>query len=148
MTDMRDKVIPLDGLSKDQYKTDGNFDRKSDEWEGYRNFYSNYMWYIYFDENDGNKVKIKKINFNGVNNVKESKLVRAMKKTRDNRLQNLFSSKKFQEKEYDNDKRAMLSVFNEAGYRDARIVKEAYEFMDKSSVKGGYGVEVFRRTVN
>ena len=59
MTDMRDKVIPLDGLSKDQYKTDGNFDRKSDEWEGYRNFYSNYMWYIYFDENDGNKVKIK-----------------------------------------------------------------------------------------
>ena len=59
MTDMRDKVIPDKKLPEAQYKTDGRFDRKSDQWKGYRNFYSNYMWYIYFDEADGNKMKIK-----------------------------------------------------------------------------------------
>ena len=59
MTDMRDKVIPDDDLPKDQYTTDGRYDRKSDKWKGYRYFYSNYMWYIYFDEADGNKMKIK-----------------------------------------------------------------------------------------
>ena len=58
MTDMRDKVIPDKKLPEAQYKTDGRFDRKSDKWEGYRNFYSNYMWYIYFDEADSNKMKI------------------------------------------------------------------------------------------
>ena len=59
MTDMRDKVIPEDDLPRDQYTTDGRYDRKSDTWEGYRNFYSNYMWYIYFDGADGNRMKIK-----------------------------------------------------------------------------------------
>ena len=77
----------------------------------------------------GEKVKIKTITFNGADHVKEGKLVKAMKKTRDNRLRNFFSSKKFQEKEYDNDKRAMLSVFNEAGYRDARIVKDTMYYI-------------------
>lgn len=63
MTDMRDKVVPpsdqQEAQLENQYKTDGIFDRNSNEWMGYRNFYSNYMWYIYFDETDGNKVKIK-----------------------------------------------------------------------------------------
>ncbi len=85
---------------------------------------------VQFAVNRGNKLKIKKINFIGADHVKESKLVRAMKKTRDNRFQNIFSSKKFQEKEYDNDKRAMLSVFNEAGYRDARIVKDTMYYIE------------------
>ena len=38
---------------------------------------------VQFAVNRGEKVKIKKINFNGVKNVKESKLVRSMKKTRE-----------------------------------------------------------------
>ena len=49
MTDMRDRADP-DNAS-------GIFNNDSDDWYGYRNFYSNYMWYIYFDETDGNKVK-------------------------------------------------------------------------------------------
>ena len=51
MTDMRDKADPD--------HTDGIFNNKSDDWYGYRNFYSNYKWYVYFDETDGNKMKIK-----------------------------------------------------------------------------------------
>ena len=96
---------------------------------------------VQFAVNRGNKVKIKKINFNGANNVKESKLVRAMKKTRDNRLQNIFSSKKFQESEYENDKRAMLSVFNEAGYRDARIVKDTMFYVEPDRLQIDFDID-------
>ena len=100
---------------------------------------------VQFAVDRGNKVKIKTITFKGANNVKESKLVRSMKKTRDARLQNFFSSKKFQENEYDNDKRAMLSVFNEAGYRDARIVKDTMYYVEPDRLQIDFEIDEGRR---
>ena len=100
---------------------------------------------VQFAVNRGNKVKIKKITFNGADHVKESKLVRSMKKTRDNRFQNIFSSKKFQESEYDNDKRAMLSVFNEAGYRDARIVKDTMYYVEPDRLQIDFTIDEGRK---
>lgn len=85
---------------------------------------------VNFAVNKGDKVKIKKITFTGNDHVKESKLVRSMKKTKDNRLMNFFNSKKFNEKEYDNDKRSLISAFNEAGFRDARIVKDSMYYIE------------------
>ena len=85
---------------------------------------------VNFAVDKGSKVRIKRITFEGNDNVKEGKLVRAMKKTKDNRLINFFSSKKFNEKEYDNDKRNLISAFNEAGYRDARIIKDSIYYME------------------
>ena len=96
---------------------------------------------VQFAVNKGNKVKIKKITFTGADDVKESKLVRSMKKTRDNRFQNIFSSKKYQEKEYDNDKRAMLTVFNEAGYRDARIVKDTMYYVEPDRLQIDFTID-------
>lgn len=85
---------------------------------------------VNFAVDRGNKVKIKKITFTGNDHVKEGKLVRSMKKTKDNRLMNFFNSKKFNEKEYDNDKRGLISAFNEAGYRDARIIKDSMYYIE------------------
>ena len=96
---------------------------------------------VQFAVDRGNKVKIKTITFNGADHVKEGKLVKAMKKTRDNRFRNLFSSKKFQESEYDNDKRAMLSVFNEAGYRDARIVKDTMYYVEPDRLQIDFEID-------
>ena len=96
---------------------------------------------VQFAVDRGEKVKIKTITFNGADHVKEGKLVKAMKKTRDNRPRNFFSSKKFQEKEYDNDKRAMLSVFNEAGYRDARIVKDTMYYVEPNRLQIDFDID-------
>ena len=96
---------------------------------------------VQFAVDRGEKVKIKTITFNGADHVKEGKLVKAMKKTRDNRFRNFFSSKKFQEKEYDNDKRAMLSVFNEAGYRDARIVKDTMYYVEPNRLQIDFEID-------
>ena len=52
-----------------------------------------------------------------------------MKKTKSNKIYNFFHSKKFNEKEYLNDKRAAISAFNEAGYRDARLVRDSIYYV-------------------
>ena len=85
---------------------------------------------VQFAVDRGQKVKIKTITFTGNDHVKENKLARSMKKTKDSRFISFFSSKKFNEAEYENDKRAMLSTFNEAGYRDARIVKDTMYYIE------------------
>ena len=96
---------------------------------------------VQFAIDRGEKVKIKTITFKGNDNVKESKLVRSMKKTRDGRLQNFFSSKKFNEGEYENDKRAMISTFNEAGYRDARIVKDTMYYIEPGRLQIDFEID-------
>ena len=100
---------------------------------------------VQFAVDKGQKVKIKKITFSGAENVKESKLVRSMKKTRDARLQNFFSSKKFQEKEYENDKRALLTAFNEAGFRDARIVKDTMYYIEPNRLQIDFQIDEGKR---
>ena len=96
---------------------------------------------VQFVVDRGEKVKIKKITFTGNDHVKESKLVRAMKKTRDARLQNFFSSKKFNEGEYQNDMRAMISAFNEAGYRDARIIKDTMYYIEPGRLQIDFKID-------
>ena len=96
---------------------------------------------VQFAVDRGQKVKIKTITFNGAEHVKESKLVRSMKKTRDARFMNFFSSKKFNESEYDNDKRAMISVFNEAGFRDARIVKDTMYYVEPDRLQIDFEID-------
>ena len=96
---------------------------------------------VQFAVDRGQKVKVQTITFNGAENVKESKLVRSMKKTKDKRLMNFFNSKKFNESEYDNDKRALISAFNEAGYRDARIVKDTMYYVEPGRLQIDFEID-------
>lgn len=89
---------------------------------------------LYFHIDRGEKIKVKDINFIGNDNVSDFKLARSMKKTKSNKIYNFFSSKKFNEKEYLNDKKSALSAFNENGYRDARIVKDSVYYVDDKHV--------------
>ena len=85
---------------------------------------------VNFNIDRGEKVRIKDINFIGNEHVKDFKLAHAMKKTKSNKIYNFFNSKKFNEKEYINDKKAVLSAFNEAGYRDARLVRDSVYYIE------------------
>lgn len=100
---------------------------------------------VTFDVKKGAKVKIKLIEFEGVHNVKEGKLVKAMKNTRDMRLRNFFSSKKFKEKEYDNDKRAMIEAFNEAGFRDAKIISDSMYYIEPNRLAIKFKIDEGKR---
>ena len=77
------------------------------------------------------RVRIKTINFEGAEGeISDWKLARSMKKTKSNKIYNLFSSKKFSEKDYPDDKNGLISAFNEAGYRDARLVKDSIYYVE------------------
>ena len=80
---------------------------------------------VNFNVDRGPKVRIKDINFIGNKHVSERKLAKNMKETHANKWYNLFKSKKFKEKEYENDRKTVLDAFNEAGYRDARLVRDS-----------------------
>ena len=96
---------------------------------------------VQFAVDRGQKVKVKTITFNGAESVKESKLVRSMKKTKDARFMNFFNSKKFNESEYENDKRSLISAFNEAGYRDARIVKDTMYYVEPGRLQIDFEID-------
>ncbi len=84
---------------------------------------------VTFRVDKGNRIRIKTINFEGNTDVKDFKLARSMKKTKSAKYYNFFSSKKFNQKEYENDKKGLITAFNEAGYRDARILKDSVYFL-------------------
>ena len=85
---------------------------------------------VNFAIDKGDKIRIKEINFIGNEHVKEYKLARSMKKTKSNKFYNFFHSKKFNEKEYLNDKKLAVSAFNEAGFRDARLVRDSIYYVE------------------
>ena len=96
---------------------------------------------VTFNIDKGPKVKIQTITFSGNDNIKESKLHASMKKTNDKRLRNILKTKKFNEDEYENDKNSMISVFNEAGYRDAKIVKDTMYYITDDRLQIDFVVE-------
>lgn len=93
----------------------------------------------------GPKVKIQRITFSGNEEIKASKLAKAMKKTKDKRFVNFLRSKKFNEKEYPTDKENMIQVFNEAGYRDARIVKDSIYYIEPGRMNIDFKIDKGRK---
>ncbi|MBO7510367.1 MAG: outer membrane protein assembly factor BamA, partial [Bacteroidales bacterium] len=100
---------------------------------------------VNFAVTKGRKVKIKKIRFFGNDHVKSTQLMSSMEKTRDMRLMNLFKSKKFDEKEYPNDKKKLISKFNENGYRDARLIRDSIFYIKENRLGINFYFEEGRR---
>ena len=71
------------------------------------------------------KTKVGKIYITGNKALTHRQINKAMKKTNDNDIINLFRTKKFVTSEYENDKRAVIEKYNEYGYRDAIIVADS-----------------------
>ncbi|MBR5700065.1 MAG: outer membrane protein assembly factor BamA [Bacteroidales bacterium] len=89
---------------------------------------------VNFHVDRGEKVRVQSINFYGNESVKPFKIAKAMKKTKDAKLYNIFKSHKFIEKEYKNDRKTAIEAFNEAGYRDARLVRDSVYYVDPGHV--------------
>ena len=69
------------------------------------------------------KVKINDIIFTGVTAVKEGKLRRAMKGTKTKRFYKIFTTSKFQESVFEEDKTKLIAKYLDLGYRDAKITE-------------------------
>ena len=71
------------------------------------------------------KTKVGKIYITGNENLTHRQINKAMKKTNDNDIINLFRTKKFVREEYEKDKQAVIEKYNEHGFRDAYIVADS-----------------------
>ena len=75
--------------------------------------------------NKREKTKVGKIYITGNEAMTHTQINRAMKKTNDNNIVNLFRTKKFVAAEFEKDKKAVIEKYNELGYRDAYIVADS-----------------------
>jgi outer membrane protein insertion porin family len=73
----------------------------------------------------GKKVKIERIWISGADKIKESKVKSVMKGTKENSLINIFSSSKFTNYKFKEDKAAVIALYNKSGYRDAKITSDS-----------------------
>ncbi|MBQ7449625.1 MAG: outer membrane protein assembly factor BamA [Paludibacteraceae bacterium] len=71
------------------------------------------------------KTKVGEIYITGNKALSHRKINKAMKKTNDNDIINLFRTKKFVQEEYEKDKANVIAKYNEEGYRDAYIVADS-----------------------
>ncbi len=82
----------------------------------------------------GDKVKIKKFIFEGREQLKEKKLLAAMKKTKKKRFYRFWKKSKFIEEDYENDLSLLVDKYAENGYRDARIISDSIITVDDHNI--------------
>ena len=76
----------------------------------------------------GDKVKIKKINFEGNEQFSDKKLRKAFKNTKQQNPIRIFKSSKYIKDKYEEDLANVVSKYKEKGYRDARIISDSVHF--------------------
>jgi len=88
---------------------------------------------LIIDIQKNNRIKIKKIQFNGISgNIKANKLKRALKNTKEKGLSNILSSSKFIQEKFQEDLINIINLYRENGYRDAKILSDSI-FLDKNN---------------
>lgn len=79
------------------------------------------------------KVKINMLKITGDVTLADKKMKSAMKHTKEKNFFRIFSSSKYTEEDYDDDKIKLIEKLNTFGYRDAKIVSDSvYKFDDKT----------------
>ncbi|MGZ4035987.1 MAG: outer membrane protein assembly factor BamA, partial [Bacteroidia bacterium] len=73
----------------------------------------------------GNLIRIKDINLIGTTSIPLWKLHRTFKETKRRFWWNPFNSGKFDEDNFEKDKKALIAKYNEHGYRDAKVIKDS-----------------------
>ena len=75
--------------------------------------------------NKGSKIKVKDIDFTGVEKISQMKLRKTMKNTKRKNIFRIFKRSKYIEADYSEDLQSVIDKYKEKGYRDARIVSDS-----------------------
>jgi outer membrane protein insertion porin family len=81
----------------------------------------------------GKRVKIHDINFVGNKAYDDSRLLRNMKKTKQQSI-NIFKASKYIDAQYKEDKKKVIEFYNKNGYRDAQILSEKLIDLSKKRI--------------
>ncbi|MBN2779371.1 MAG: outer membrane protein assembly factor BamA [Bacteroidales bacterium] len=113
--------------------------------------------FLTFDIRKNERIKINDIVFVGNDNMVEekkfynfyksekeiadSKLHRAMKETKRKRWYNIFKPSKLISKEYETDKKNIVSKYNELGFRDAKIIYDSVAVLEDNMIDVYIGID-------
>ena len=89
---------------------------------------------IALDINKGNKIKIKKIVFDGIDNLNSKSLQKSMKNTKKSKIFRFWKRSKYIEDDFKEDLVSLVDKYKENGFRDARIISDTIVTYDKSSI--------------
>lgn len=92
------------------------------------------MLEIVVEAKKGSKVKIERIDFDGLTAFKKGKLYRSMKETKRRKWWRFWKASKFMDSDYRADKQKIISKYNDKGYRDAEIVKDTVYNLDPANL--------------
>lgn len=83
----------------------------------------------------GERVRIISVNIHGNEELSDWRIKRLMEDTRERSLRFLFSSSKFVEESFKEDKKNIIERYNELGKRDAKIVRDSVYFVEDDRIE-------------
>ena len=89
----------------------------------------------------GEKIKIKKIDFEGNEAFSDKKLRKSMKKTKQKMLGRFWKKSKYIEADYNTDLENIVTAYSEKGYRDARVLDHTLTYNDDNTISLDIKVE-------
>ena len=89
---------------------------------------------IALDINKGNKIKIKKIVFDGIDNLSSKSLQKSMKNTKKSKFYRVWKRSKYIEDDFKEDLVSLVDKYKENGFRDARIISDTIVTYDENSI--------------
>ncbi len=89
---------------------------------------------IALDINKGNKIKIKKIVFDGIDNLNSKSLQKSMKNTKKSKIYRFWKRSKYIEDDFKEDLVSLVDKYKENGFRDARIISDTIVAYDENSI--------------
>ena len=135
----RDKVVTESVLAStktavvDFYIEKGYLDAKAVVREVKDSTFANRVVLI-IDVEKGNRIKIHSLEFDGNSYFSDKKLRKAMKETKVKKWYKIFTSSKFLEDKYQEDKAKVIAKYNDKGYRDAKILSDTVYKHDEKTV--------------
>ncbi len=84
--------------------------------------------------NKHSRIKIKKINIYGNNNIDDKKIKHSLKDTKEKKFYRIFKNSRYIEEDFKKDKNNIIDLYNESGYRDASIIKDSIYFVNDKRI--------------
>lgn len=84
--------------------------------------------------NKNKRVKIHEVIFKGTTAINEAKLKKYLKNTKEKHWYKIFSSSKFIEESFEEDKKRVIDKYREKGYRDAKITFDTLYAHDENTI--------------
>lgn len=135
----RDKVITENVLSttknfvKDFYIEKGYLNAEVEVTEVRDSAFANREM-IVINVDKKSRVKINSITFEGNSVMTDKKLRHALKDTKEKKWYKIFTSSKFLDEKFQEDKKKLISKYTDKGYRDAKIVSDSVYKHDEKTV--------------